>query len=493
MDVNLYWQAYKLLPYEKMLARKEVQALLKPKSIIEQKDCLVAKDCASPEKAECTTFFISYEYDGIRKETIQHIREGNERKRQNTRYYVHGIHEYKGKFNPQVVRALLNIYDVGVNAKVLDPFCGSGTSLFECMLQGIESYGVDINPMAVYIARVKTSVYEELERIVCFDMDGFVNRAKEYAGHFIDERTEETDYLHGWFEDEYYRIIESIKHVAISLDSNVLKDVILLLTSNLLRDYSCQEPSDLRIRRRKSPYPAMSLWSRLAQEFVSFKEKLVKMQSENLDCFRKPTIYNESIVAFGKREEYRNFMDFALTSPPYATALPYIDTQRLSLVWLGLARGKDIKRLECSLIGTREIMNRNTRDLLSQALEKNSGNLSKELHDFCLGLLHKLVDRDGFRKRDVPLLLYKYFSEMAQMFESVYSVLKEGAYYCLIVGYNKTKIGGDTLIDTPHFLSVEAERIGFHLKEILSLETYQRYDLHQKNSITSEALIVLQK
>ena len=98
MDVNLYWQAYKLLPYEKMLARKEVQALLKPKSIIEQKDCLVAKDCASPEKAECTTFFISYEYDGIRKETIQHIREGNERKRQNTRYYVHGIHEYKGKF-----------------------------------------------------------------------------------------------------------------------------------------------------------------------------------------------------------------------------------------------------------------------------------------------------------------------------------------------------------------------------------------------------------
>ena len=47
--------------------------------------------------------------------------------------------------------------------------------------------------------------------------------------------------------------------------------------------------------------------------------------------------------------------DAAITSPPYAMALPYIDTQRLSLVWLGLVEPGGIAGLEAELIGSREL------------------------------------------------------------------------------------------------------------------------------------------
>jgi len=50
-----------------------------------------------------------------------------------------------------------------------------------------------------------------------------------------------------------------------------------------------------------------------------------------------------------------NQFDIARTSPPYATALPYIDTSRLSLVWLKLTPPSKIKDLEYRLLGSREI------------------------------------------------------------------------------------------------------------------------------------------
>ena len=75
--------------------------------------------------------------------------------RQATRYSVHGLHEYKGKFNPQVVKSLLNIFGVRTGDSVLDPFCGSGTTLVECAHMGVHGFGTDLNPFAVYITNAK--------------------------------------------------------------------------------------------------------------------------------------------------------------------------------------------------------------------------------------------------------------------------------------------------------------------------------------------------
>jgi hypothetical protein len=54
------------------------------------------------------------------------------------------------------VADLLREFDLKKNQTVLDPFCGAGTTLVECMKHGIRSIGVDANPSSCFAARVKT-------------------------------------------------------------------------------------------------------------------------------------------------------------------------------------------------------------------------------------------------------------------------------------------------------------------------------------------------
>ena len=62
------------------------------------------------------------------------------------RYATHGLHEYRGKFFPQLVKSLINIGRVPVDGVVADPMCGSGTTLVESVLAGRTAVGLDMNP-----------------------------------------------------------------------------------------------------------------------------------------------------------------------------------------------------------------------------------------------------------------------------------------------------------------------------------------------------------
>jgi len=79
-----------------------------------------------------------------------------------TKSFTHGYHIYPAMMIPQVARTLIRGYKPeGRLQKLLDPYMGSGTSLVEASLAGIDSVGSDLNPLARLIARVKTSHYDE--------------------------------------------------------------------------------------------------------------------------------------------------------------------------------------------------------------------------------------------------------------------------------------------------------------------------------------------
>src|SRR5438094_711894 len=52
---------------------------------------------------------------------------------------LHGIHPYPAKFIPQIPRTLIELFHPGDDSPVLDPFCGSGTTLAEAFLSGVNS------------------------------------------------------------------------------------------------------------------------------------------------------------------------------------------------------------------------------------------------------------------------------------------------------------------------------------------------------------------
>ena len=489
-DVKLFWQKYKLFPYEKVLGRREAEALLQPETIEEGKGFLLAKNCRQTDNIEDLVYFSSYMVDGQVFETLQAKREHNKGVKQNTRYLAHGIHEYKGKFNPQIVRAIMNICKCNRQVTVLDPFCGSGTSLLEAELQGSLAYGVDVNPMAAFIARVKTNTIFNVREIQDFDIDAFICHAQQLSKQLTLSADERTAYLRSWFLSEHLQCIEAWKIATESIKNETLRGLLQLSVSNILREYSEQEPSDLRIRRRNSPYPEEPVWEAIRRNFIKSVGKIeMFQQNAAIAPIHRAVIIHNNIKAIAPNELPQ--FDLAITSPPYATALPYIDTQRLSIVWLGLDSPQNIKSLECSLIGSRETISKRERDKYISEMKQNSQNLSTPVFDFCINLQNALTPQDGFRKQHTPFLLYKYFAEMSCMFKAIHSVMKPGAYYCLVVGYNRTSIGNNTTIDTPSLLAEEAKAKGFQLKEIIPLETYQRYGIHAKRAITGEALIIL--
>jgi len=75
-------------------------------------------------------------------------------------YLTHWIYPYKGKFHPQMIRALLNILKLAEGDTILDSFIGSGTTAVEAQLLGINCIGIDISPLCVLQSKVKTeSIY----------------------------------------------------------------------------------------------------------------------------------------------------------------------------------------------------------------------------------------------------------------------------------------------------------------------------------------------
>jgi len=88
------------------------------------------------------------------------------RTRSVNQYLTHWIYPYKGKFHPQMIRALLNIIKVEPGDTILDPFIGSGTTAVEAQLLGINCVGIDVSPLCVLQSRVKTESVSVLNGII---------------------------------------------------------------------------------------------------------------------------------------------------------------------------------------------------------------------------------------------------------------------------------------------------------------------------------------
>ena len=73
-----------------------------------------------------------------------------------TSYATHGFHKYPAKFIPQLAKRCI---EENTNTKdtVCDPFMGCGTTLVESLISRRKAIGVDINPVAYLISKVKTN------------------------------------------------------------------------------------------------------------------------------------------------------------------------------------------------------------------------------------------------------------------------------------------------------------------------------------------------
>jgi hypothetical protein len=491
--MRLSWHTYQYYPYERALALREVTALLKATSTRAIEGGIELGHYGDAASAGQLTYFAGYANGHGYTQTVQaKLEEAAQlgKNRQATRYSAHGLHEYKGKFNPQIARAILNIFDVRPSQRVLDPFCGSGTTLVECAHRGASGYGTDLNPFAVYLANAKLlalSTPVAALRTTLQLISRSFSRTKRWTTTI--KKDVRGAYLRAWFDLEILQIIEIVAK-RIKAEAGDLAPIFLSIASNLLRDYSLQDPYDLRIRRRKSPLPETPFIDAFLSVAERFLERLGSAQSVLGAKQRVGGATLCDVTALAKTKS-RQLFDAALTSPPYAMALPYIDTQRLSLVWLDLLTADRILGLESELIGSRELRGSDRREIVAQMNENKAG-LPQVQADFCVTLQNALTPKDGFRRKAVPTLLYRYFASMQRSFTSIRAAMKPFAPFALIIGHNHTVLGGVRYdINTPVHLASIATRAGWKIDELIELQTYHRYGYHMSNAVAAETLLIL--
>lgn len=523
MATTLRWNSYRYFPYERNLAVREVEALCGERPEIGD-DAARVSVTLTPKVARRLTYFASVESsrgisspDQARFEASFHANGSgaSQSRRQVTRYSSHGLHEYRGKFNPQIVRAIGNILRLPASAFVLDPFCGSGTVLLESAHMGWDAVGIDSNPLAVEIAHAKLAAFhlsarelnESFEAVslplTCSlpptDRAWTAQELVSYAGAHWEKALPNFGYLSKWFP---ISVLAQVSAILQAIDSRMprrLRGIFRVMLSDILRSVSWQDPGDLRIRRRKvadENYPAVEVFLKSAGRKIRNMTALGPLKRGVRRAKQVAVLgdsrHAESCVAGSMRAMKRRRFDGAICSPPYATALPYIDTQRLSLCTLGMIAGNQIRHQERRLIGNREIATSERKEL-EQALSQNDAALSAGAIALCKDMLEAASDQgNGFRRKNMPALTYKYFMDMAQVFVGVARLLKKRAPFAMIVGQNQTHLGGSLfVIDTPQHLSEIAERNGFQVREIIELDTYQRFGIHHRNSIRKESLVVL--
>lgn len=490
--MKLSWHGYRYYPYERQLAMREAHALLGA-TPLETPDGVELFGSINEAAADRLVYFSQIHNRLVTRQTVQAQLEKAVtagRNRQATRYSAHGLHEYKGKFNPQVAKAILNIFGVRKGDHVLDPFCGSGTTLVEAAQLGADASGFDVNPLAVFLANAKLASLRAPAEKLSVILTMLVSRWQRTKHWPASNESDPTiEYLKKWFNAEVLAIIEKMRLDIIEVGGEY-SNIFLTIASNLLREYSLQDPNDLRIRRRTSPIPEAPFWMAFHGQASDFIGRLASAQQILGTELPEARAVLLDVVAAGDIAVTRRF-DAAITSPPYAMALPYIDTQRLSLVWLRLVCPDHLLPLEATLIGSRETRGSDRRNWLA-GLESNSAGLPDGQHRFCQRLAESLGGTDGFRRRAVPILMYRYFSMMQASFRAVAARLAPRAPYALIVGHNHTILGGQRFdIDTPTHLAELAANAGWAVEELVPLQTYQRYGYHQSNAVNSETLILL--
>ncbi len=172
---------------------------------------------------------------------------------------IHGIHTYPAMMLPQIARRLIEEY--GKESKVnLDPFCGSGTVLVESLLHNISSYGVDINPLAILLSKVKTTPLDPIRLRKAFEqVSEKIWQAKFYPKILREIETPNFFNIEYWFKPKVIRELSYIKRVIEDISDEEIRNFFYIAFSETVRKASNTRSSEYKLFR--IPEKKLKTWN----------------------------------------------------------------------------------------------------------------------------------------------------------------------------------------------------------------------------------------
>ncbi|MBN1844181.1 MAG: hypothetical protein JW810_00745 [Sedimentisphaerales bacterium] len=389
---------------------------------------------------------------------------------------AHRWYRFVLSYPPHLVRRYVEEFGMSKNHCVLDPFCGTGTTVVECKKLGIPSIGVEANKMAFYASTVKV------------DWNVRSNMLKQLADRIADQTLEAFSRDHIDDDSTFFRTEEPIlpkyyRRLSEEQQKLILKDSIsplplhkaLLLLEIIEQHKRSRYYSHMRlalakavvftssnlhfgpevgVRTPKRDSPVVAPWLAAMDEIVEDVKELSGKPSAPVDLYwADARDINQHVSP--------NSVDAVITSPPYPNEKDYTRTTRLESVLLNFIQNKaDLRAMKHDLIrsNTRNVYKGDDDDVWIQD-HKSINRIAEKIEKRRV----ELGKTSGF-ERLYAKVTKLYFGGMARHLAQLKGILRPGAHLAYVVGDQASYLR--VMIRTGELLAEIAEALGYEVVRI---------------------------
>ncbi len=409
---------------------------------------------------------------------------------------IHEWYRFVLSFPPHLVRAYIEKFSIGKGQIILDPFCGTGTTLVEAKILGIKSVGVEANAMAHFAASVKTnwdvdpcelgkygnSIAEKVRPKINENVLEYGPLFRENGGHESRLRTLSLEQSRLLIKDSIspiplHKVLALLDAIERQKPSRFRNHAKLALAKQTVNEISnLRFGPEIGVGKQKLDTPVLKPW-------LSALNNMVR----DLKKFRTLSDTPATVVSADARDMRDDLspgsIDAVITSPPYPNEKDYSRTTRLESVLLGfITSRKDLRMQKQRFIrsNTRGVYKFDTDhtwvenvpriQALAQTIEQRRLELGKT---------------SGFEKQYASVVRL-YFGGMARHLAELKLLLRPGAKLAYVVGDQASYFR--IMIRTGQILAELAERLGYKVIDIDLFRT--RFSTATKEHLREEVVLL---
>ena len=408
---------------------------------------------------------------------------------------IHDWYRFVLSFPPHLVGQYLDRFGITDKQVVLDPFCGTATTVVECKKRGIPGVGIEAHPMAYFAAAVKTDWAVDPEELIAH-------------ARLVAEEARQELFLAGIQDDEDCSDrIPSLRLLTLPPSAHALlltssisplplhKSLVLLALLQTRSASQCHKYELLALARglvttignlhfgpevgispAKSDAPVISTWLAQVESMAHDLAQVRRHGQAWSQILRADSRGLGDILQPGS-------IDAVITSPPYPNEKDYTRTTRLESVLLGLIRTKqELKDLKHSL------MRSNTRNVYRGDDDDTWVAHNKEIQGIAARIEARrieLMKTSGF-ERLYPRVTKLYFGGMARHLNTLKTALRPGACLAYVVGDQASYL--QIMIRTGKILADIAKEQGY---EVLGIDLFRtRLATATKQQLREEVVLL---
>lgn len=395
-------------------------------------------------------------------------------------YLTHGIHKFPAKFFPELPRYLIRKYSEKGDF-ILDPMCGSGTTLLESLLNERKAIGIDIDPIARLISKVKTTPINSKNLVSASAALRILIQELESSSTY-QPYIPKFNYRDNWFRPFVLRELAIIRD---GIDSTTESsphltetgDFFRVVLSSIIRDVSNADPHCTRTVLRKKLVKKIAPGDTIARFNQTLSRQLIAMSeferiTDNLDA-AQVFLPEGNAMKTGLDDES---IELAVTSPPYINAVDYPRTHQLEMYWLGLLGNGPLSHVKRNYIGTETVYKMEYEHLRVSGYETLDP------------ILEKIYSSDPRRS----YIVFKFFEDMEKQLSEMMRVLKPGGHYCVAIGNNL--IRGIEVRSDEILSEIATSNIGFKLEHTFFSKLIRHFiRIPRPERMLGEWVLTLQK